>query len=125
MRGCVRVREVCGMVVGCGPWVSALILPELSAERKARSAAEGVPGSQPAWSGSLSEAVEPQCPLLADSLRALALFTREQMPFLGQMGLIYQSTQPGLTPEMGLGLPGGWRGLDGFLGLWFCGVFSF
>ena len=98
------------MVVGCGPWVSALILPELSAERKARSAAEGVPGSQPAWSGSLSEAVEPQCPLLADSLRALALFTREQMPFLGQMGLIYQSTHQDLPQKWVWDFLGGGEG---------------
>lgn len=101
------------MGVGCGLWACAPVRP----------AAVSAPESQPGSSGSLWEAVELQRPLLADSSRALELFTWERPPFLRQVGLIYP---PGLAPEMCLGFPGsakrgGW--IFRFIGVFF--VLSF
>lgn len=67
MCGCVCVicvRDVCGVVVGCGLWVSAL-LPELPSSQPPRT------WSQPGSFGSLSEAAAPQRTLVADFSRAL------------------------------------------------------
>lgn len=90
------------MVVGCGLWISAVILPE-------------PPRSQPGSSGSLWAAVEPPRPLLADSSRALSCL-QGRPPFLCQAGLIYQSTHQDLPQKCVWDFLGAQRGVGGFLG---------
>lgn len=111
---------MCGCVRVTGVWALGIYTHyPRAAQRTARPAAGGGPRGQRGWSRSLLEAVELQRPLLANCLRALALFTWKQMPFLCQTGLIYQSTHQDLPRKWVLDFLGVQRELGGFLGLWF------
>lgn len=71
------VRDVCGVVLRCGLWVSALIILPPPPGRAASQTCYRPKGREATrlWAWSWSEAVGPQRPLLAGSSRALELFT--------------------------------------------------